>query len=230
MLGSLLGSVASGVLGLFGQSSANDASKDAAKHQYQWGTEDMMKAGLNPAAMYSGKFAGAPMPSVGNTMAPMSTALKDAASSAVQVKVANATIDKMADEMAKLKAETAATKAGVPGIGARSALDVLKTDAIKRIPEAIRVPIYQGGFGADQMSSAGKLAAGAGATAAVGSGIARDYMPSIKISPPDFSSAKAGLRKAKSDADDYIRVRPWLKSALGKYWREPNNATVIYKQ
>lgn len=231
MLGSLLGSVASGVMGMFGQSSANEAAQHAAKHQYRWGVKDMMGAGLNPAAMYSGgNFSGSPVTPQGNVMAAGSAAMKDAASSAVQVKVMNSTIEKMADEMAKLKAETALTDATTPGVRARSTIEADRTKSIMQIPEAVRTPIYQFGHGARESGSAGSAAGIAGGAAASGSAAANKYLPVIKVNPPDFSSAKSAFRKGKSDVDDYIRVRPWLKSALGKYWREPSNSTTVYKQ
>lgn len=198
MLGSLLGSVSSGVLGLFGQSSANDAAQEAAKHQYRWGVQDMMKAGLNPAAMYSGgNFSGAPVTPQGNVMGSMSAALKDAASSAVQVKVANTTIDKMADEMAKLKAERALTEATTPGVRARADIDVQRTDAIRRIPEVVRTPIYQFGFGGREAATGGSAASIAGGVTASGSPIVKKAFPDV----PGVSSAKDALRELKRKYD-----------------------------
>lgn len=231
MLGSLLGSVASGVTGMFGQSSANDAMLAQARNQYSWGVKDMMNAGLNPAAMYSGGgMSPAPMAPQQNTMAAMSGALKDAASSAVQMKVANSTIDKMADEMAKLKADAAVSRATEPGVAARSGMDVMKTDAIRKIPEFIRTPIFQGGFGAEQGAPAGKVGSFLGATGAVAGGAGDRYLPSIKIAPPDFSSAKAAVSgwydKAKKEGvewRDYLRDKFDLRE-------KKKNETVIYKQ
>lgn len=236
MLGSLLGSVASGVMGLFGQSSANAASENAARHQYQWGVQDMQRAGLNPAAMYAGGgMSPAPMPQVGNTMSSMSTALKDAASSAMQIKVANSTIDKMADEMANLKANTARTAAETPGIKARSDIEADRTKSILSIPDIVRAPIYRFGFGGREASSGGTAASVASGGLAAGGGAVKDANQIIKISPPDFSSAKAAVRKRASDARRFDVQDEERASSARDQWRKwwygkPRNESVVYKQ
>lgn len=196
LVSSLLSSAASGISGMFGQSSANDAMMQMAGNRYQLAVKDMNKAGLNPAMMF-GSGGPAPMAPIQNEMTAPSAALKDAASSAVQMNIAQKTIDQLVEQIAKTNAEAAQVKASTPGIAARGALDVMKSDAVQKIPEAIRVPIYQGGFGADTMSSAGRLASGAGAAAAVGSGVASRYIPSVRISPPSFSSAAGAVRELK---------------------------------
>jgi hypothetical protein len=44
IVGSLLGSVASGVMGLMGQQSANDTSIELSKNRYQYASADMQAA------------------------------------------------------------------------------------------------------------------------------------------------------------------------------------------
>ena len=53
LVGSLLGSVASGLFGMAGQNSANKASEEMAANRNQTATADMTKAGFNPALVIS---------------------------------------------------------------------------------------------------------------------------------------------------------------------------------
>lgn len=228
LLGSLGGSLMSGLFGMMGQNSANEANERLDSTKYQRASADMTAAGLNPMMMFGSGGATTP-PTMQNTMQAPAAAMKDAANSAVQMQIADKTIDSLTEQIAKTNAEAANVRAGTPGLAARSSLDVMQSDAIKKIPEAVRVPIYQGGFGADQFKSLGKTGAGLGAAVASAKG-ASSALPTISISPPDFSSAKSTLRKKKGELDDYIERSPILKAALGKYFKSRRNTSVIYKQ
>lgn len=205
MLGSLLGSATSGLFGMLGQSSANEAAQEAYGSRYQTSVKDMTKAGLNPAAMFGSGMAGVGAPPVPqNTMQAPAAALKDAASSAVQMNIADKTIDQLTEQIAKMKAEEANIRAGTPGVEARSTQDVLRTDAIKRIPTYISDPIYQGGLGARELSPAGKIPSSAAAAAAAG-GAAVRKLPEFS-SLPTMGSAKGVVRAIKDKYESFPRI------------------------
>lgn len=203
MLGSLLGSVSSGLFGMFGQSSANDANMQLDSTKYQRASQDMQKAGLNPAAMYNGGTPGAP-PVMQNTMAAPAAALKDAASSATQQLIANKTIDQLTEQIAKTNAEAANIRAGTPGVAARGDTDVMRNEAIRKIPRSIRIPLVQAGFGADTMKSTGNIGAigGAGLASAKAAKDAA-VAPFAGLSGPDLSSARSFARRAKERYDKF---------------------------
>lgn len=120
-IGSLLGLGA----GLFGQSQTNDMQQQMMAQQqsfqermsstaYQRASEDMTKAGLNPMMMFSsGSAASTPAgaaPSANVKSGMDSEAMQRAISTATQVRVANATIDNLVEQNAKIKAETLTEK------------------------------------------------------------------------------------------------------------------------
>lgn len=215
ILGSVLGSAASGIAGLFGQSSANDANKEAATHQYRWGVSDMKAAGLNPAAMYAGKFNPAPLPGTQNEMAAPAAALKDAAGSATQVMVANKTIESLTSQIAKQNAEKANIAAALPGISADAGRKDMEFGDIKKIPPSVRIPIVQSGYGVDKLRGAGQIPAlGAGAAASAksaASGIGDALAPLGGLSGPTLSSARSVSSAFKDKA-------PALGAALKRWW------------
>lgn len=121
MLGSLLGGLASGILGLFGQDKTNDMQQQMMAQQqsfqermsstaYQRASTDMTAAGLNPMMMFSSGSAAStpagasPSPNVKSGLD--SDAIGRAVSTATQMKVADATIDNLVEQNAKIKAET----------------------------------------------------------------------------------------------------------------------------
>lgn len=231
LAGSLLGSAASGVLGLFGQSSANQQASNLSEKQmrfqekmsntaFQRSSADMQAAGLNPAAMYSGSGGPASTPPgsmapVGNTMAAASASLKDAASSATQTMVANKTIENLTSQIAKQNAEKANIAATLPSIEAKSGRDAMEFGDIQKIPPSVRIPIVQSGYGADKLASAGRIPAiGAGALASAksaGAG-ARDGVSSLGgLSGPSLSSARQLVSAFKEKS-------PALGSALKSWW------------
>lgn len=207
LVGSLLGSVASGAMGLFGQSSANEANADMYGSRYQTSVKDMTKAGLNPAAMFGSGMAGVGSPpQMQSTMAAPAAAMKDAASSATQQLIAQKTIDQLTEQIAKTNAEKANIVAGTPGVAARSDIDVLKSGAIKGIPASVRTPLIQAGFGADTMRAAGLPAAIGGGAAASAKSVASGVKDAASgLSGPSYSSAKAAISELKRKYDSSPR-------------------------
>lgn len=102
-LGSLVSTALGGVMNLFGQQSANDASAAQSATRYQTASQDMIKAGLNPAMMF-GSGSAAPMPQNQNVMAGPASAIQSAISNAMQMMQLRATVD-------NLDAATAAKRA-----------------------------------------------------------------------------------------------------------------------
>lgn len=107
--------------GLFGQSQTNQMQAQMMQQQqgfqemmsnsaYQRASADMTKAGLNPMMMFSsGSAASTPAgaPASPNVRSGLDAdAMQKAISSATQAKVANATIDNLVAQNAKIKAET----------------------------------------------------------------------------------------------------------------------------
>ena len=231
LVGNLLGSVASGALGLMGQNSANKAAQQMAGTRYQTATADMTAAGLNPAAMF-GSGGPAPMAPIQSVMTAPAAAMKDAASSATQQLVAQKTIDQLTSQIAKTNADAANVRAATPGVGARSYLDVVKSDAVRQIPKPVLVPLVQGGFGADTMRSAGPWAARAGGVAASAksaidgvSAIPDAIRSRFGLSGPDFHSASA-LKRA------WDQKSPALGHAIGNWWERTfplPRSTTVYK-
>lgn len=214
MIGSLLGSVASGLFGMAGQKSANDANAELDSTKYQRASADMQAAGLNPAAMYNGGTpAGAPV--MQNTMAAPAAAMKDAASSATQQLIAQKTIDQLTSQIAKTKAEEANVRATTVGVGARSSLDARRADAINAIPKRIYVPLVQGGFGADTLRSTGTVGA------ITGAGVASAKSASdgiVSLGGPAGQGISSAKRQAAVLADALKEKGPALKKAVGNWW------------
>ena len=118
-----------GILGLganlFGQSRTNDMQQQMMAQQqsfqermsstaYQRASEDMTKAGLNPMMMFSsGSAASTPAgvtPSPNVKSGVDSESMQRAISTATQMKVANATINNLVEQNAKIKAEVLTEK------------------------------------------------------------------------------------------------------------------------
>lgn len=233
LLGSLAGSAMSGVFGMMGQNSANEQMMQMDATKYQRATKDMMKAGLNPAMMYGSAGTPSSGPVLQNTMAAPASALKDAASSATQQMIADKTIDQLTSQIAKTNADTANVKAALPGVSADAGLKDLEFGDIKKIPSAVRIPIVQGGYGADKFKSLGKTGAGLGASVASAKGVGA-ALPTISISPPDFSSAKSWMRERAASARANHQRDKDRASAKRAEWRDwwygkPANTTVIKK-
>lgn len=127
-LGGLLSSVASGAMSLFGQQSANDANSAMAANRYQVASQDMQKAGLNPAMMF-GSGGPAPMAPQQNAMAGAGEAVSKSVGTALQSQIQAKTVDNLTQQLANMKAQqvdtlasAAVKKAMTPGFSARSAL------------------------------------------------------------------------------------------------------------
>ena len=224
LVGSLLGSVASGLFGMAGQNSANKASEEMAANRYQTATADMTKAGLNPAAMF-GSGSASPMPNIQNTMAAPAAAMKDAASSATQQLIAQKTIDQLTEQIAKTNADTANVRAGTPGIAARSSIASREAGAIGAIPDRVYIPIVQGGYGADKLARTGQLGSIAGAGAASAKSVASGVV-SLGPSGPAVSSAVGSLRELKQAWD---RKSPALFDAVSNWWSRTHANQTVYK-
>lgn len=220
MLGSLGGSLLSGVFGMMGQSSANEAAAQMAGTRYQTAYKDMMKAGLNPAMMF-GSGGPAPMAPVGNTMAAPAAAMKDAASSAVAMEVAQKTIDQLTEQIAKTNAEAANVRAGTPGIAAQSSISSREADAISRIPDKVYVPVVQSGYGADKMRSTGPVGSGLGAAAVSAKSVKDTVLPDIGLSGPARSSAKELVASFKEKAPALGKaLENWFERQLPPKYRK----------
>lgn len=117
----LAGSLASGILGMFGQDQTNEMQQQMMAQQqsfqermsstaYQRASTDMTAAGLNPMMMFSSGSAAStpagasPSPSVKSGFD--SDSLQKAVSSSTQMRVADATINNLVEQNAKIKAET----------------------------------------------------------------------------------------------------------------------------
>lgn len=210
LISSLAGSAMSGLFGMMGQNSANAAAQSMAANRYQTATADMTKAGLNPAMMF-GSGGPAPMAPVQNPMAAPAAAMKDAASSAVQMNIADKTIDQLTEQIAKTNAEAANIRATTPALEATSRQTVREADAIRRVPDRIFVPVVQGGYGADKLKSTGRIGA------AVGGGLSSAKSAAIggyDTAKDIYTSARSWARS--SDKSDEIRAA--RKRAEWKAW------------
>lgn len=229
LVGGLLSSVAGGVLGLMGQNSANQTQEDLARTRYQDAVSDMKHAGLNPAMMF-GSGGPAPMPNIQNPMAPMAQSLRDIGTSAIQTRTAEKTIDLLTEQAAKANAEAANTRAQLDLIKSNTLRGVRENSAVQDIPDAVYVPIVQGGWGADRLKSTGQVGAIGGAAAAsaksVGSGVGAALAPS----GPALSSAK---HAATEVGQALVKKAPELGDAVSKVWKRwfptRHGETIIYK-
>lgn len=122
LLGSIGGSLISGISSIFGANSTNQANKDMVAQQeafqqqmsntaYTRASADMKNAGLNPMMMF-GSGGAASTPS--GAIAPMQSGIGEAghrvgqtATKALDALVTNKTLEKMTDEIANLKATNA---------------------------------------------------------------------------------------------------------------------------
>jgi hypothetical protein len=121
----LAGGLLSGLLGMFGQDKTNEMQQQMMAQQqsfqermsstaYQRSSADMTAAGLNPMMMFSSGSAAStpagasPSPAVKSGFD--SDALQKAVSSSTQMRVADATIDNLVEQNAKIKAETLTEK------------------------------------------------------------------------------------------------------------------------
>ena len=121
----LLGGLASGIMGMFGQNKTNEMQQQMMSQQqdfqermsstaYQRSSADMTAAGLNPMMMFSSGSAAStpagasPSPSVKSGFD--SDALQKAVSTSTQIRVAAATIDNLVEQNAKIKAEVLTEK------------------------------------------------------------------------------------------------------------------------
>lgn len=232
LIGSIGGSLLSGGLGLLGQNSANKQMERMSNTAYQRASTDMMAAGLNPAAMFgSGGPAGTP--SIQNAMASPAAAAGQAAGSASAMLIANKTIDKMTEEIAKTRAEANIVKAQLAGVAGDSAVKGKVSDAVLKIPDKVFTPLVQAGFGADTMKATGKLGAAGGAGVASAKGVLegaqdafRDFAPSM--SGPSVGSALAALRFKGDQA--VAGGKAWLWNEFEKMKRGEDNALFYVKR
>lgn len=231
LIGSLLGGVGSGVLSLFGQNSANQMSADLSANRYQTASADMTKAGLNPAAMF-GSGSAAPMPVVGNPMAGAASAMKDAAGNAVQMQIADKTIEQLTSQIAKTNADAANVKAAFPSIASKSSLDSRGAGAVMAIPNKIYTPLVQAGFGADTMKNTGAIGSALGATStsakSIIDGVSSVAAPFIKgasgLSGPTWSSVSA-LKKSWDEKSPALLDQIWQHLQPDP----PRNTTIAHK-
>lgn len=133
-LGGLLGGAVSAIGSLFGAKSQNDANKEMVAQQeayqtqmsntaYQRASADMTAAGLNPMMMFgSGSAASTPSGAIAPQIsggagagAAMGGAIEKAIPTAVALKTADATIENLVAQNAKIKAETI-TEGTKPGL------------------------------------------------------------------------------------------------------------------
>lgn len=232
LLGSLGGSLLSGVFGMMGQSSANNQAMQMSSTAYQRSYADMTKAGLNPAMMYNSGGGPASTPPIGNTMAAPAAALKDAASSAVQMQIADKTIEQLTSQIAKQRAETANVKAALPGIAGEANVKGRESDAILGIPKRVFVPLASAGYGARQGAPLGTAGSFAGATAASGKSVATGVAETLGVDP---SSAKAAYRSAvkrarASDESDEIRAKRKRQEWGEWMFGSPARGSTVYQQ
>jgi hypothetical protein len=109
--GFVTGGPIGGLIGLGGQLLANNQNQNYATQMsntsYQRSSQDMMAAGLNPMMMFGGG-TGASTPSVQNQNvgAAALSGMQGAVSTSVAMKTANATIDNLVAQNAKIKADT----------------------------------------------------------------------------------------------------------------------------
>jgi hypothetical protein len=117
----LAGGLLSGIAGMFGQSQTNEMQLQMMQQQqafqermsstaYQRASTDMQAAGLNPMMMFSsGSAASSPAgaaPSAAVKSGLDSDSISRAMSTATQMRVADATINNLVEQNAKIKAET----------------------------------------------------------------------------------------------------------------------------
>lgn len=238
LIGSLCGSLLGGGLSLLGQNAANKTSINLANTAYQRSSADMMAAGLNPAAMFgSGGPAGTPQ--VQNAMSGAGAAAKEAAGSASAILVANKTIEQLTSQIAKTNADRLNVMAGTPGVAADSAMKSMSTDAVKRIPASVRIPLVQAGYGADVMRNTGYPGSIGGAAVASAKSAGKAVAPALEavsgLSGPAVNSAVSGVRmfkdiKKRWDAAppfwEYIRQQNERIRTQEKYGK---NSSTVFK-
>ena len=254
IVSSLLGSVASGVMGMFGQNSANQQAHDNMMEQERFATEmpntayqrasiDMQKAGLNPAAMFgSGGPASTPgvqQAPVQNAMAPLASSIGNAVASATQQMTAEKTIENLVAQNAQIQADTRVKDANVanilaalPGVKSDTDVKVRSNNAIKAIPDPVYVPLVQGGFGADTMKNTGDLGAIGGAAAAsaksVAQGVSEATAPVVSgLSGPSINSAGA-ISHIGELKNAFENKWPSLRDAVYNWWNDSGSST-MYK-
>lgn len=115
-VGSILGSIGSGLIGAQSTADLNQQQMDFANQQrstaYQTASQDMQKAGLNPAMMFG---SGGPAPMAGvqfqNPAKVGLDAMQSTLSTATQARVADSTINNLVQQNANLKAQAGLTAA-----------------------------------------------------------------------------------------------------------------------